>query len=45
MDDRQLQINDYTLWKAWWYASLYGASPQTRMRILDERRKEYGKAC
>lgn len=44
MDGRQLQVNEYKLWKSWWYAALYGASPLTRMRIIDERRKEYGKA-
>lgn len=29
---------DYALWKLWWYATLYGASPETRMRALDARR-------
>jgi hypothetical protein len=29
---------DYYLWKTWWYAVAYGASPEKRMAILDERR-------
>lgn len=36
--------DDYKLWKCWWYATLYSASPQKRMQIVDETRKEYGKA-
>ena len=28
-------MNDYTLWKIWWYAALYGASPETRMAAID----------
>ena len=31
-------MNDYTLWKMWWYAILYGASPETRMAMLDRVR-------
>ena len=30
--------SDYTLWKMWWYAALYGASPATRMAALDRYR-------
>lgn len=31
--------SDYTLWKMWWYATLYGASPEVRMAALDNARK------
>lgn len=33
-------MNEYNLYKSWWYAALYGASPQKRMQIMDEKRKE-----
>ena len=32
-------MDDYALWKMWWYAALYGASPEMRMRRIDEQRK------
>lgn len=31
-------MNDYYLWKSWWYAAIYGASPQMRMKMLDDMR-------
>lgn len=31
---------DYILWKTWWYATLYGASSEKRMSIVDSKRKE-----
>jgi hypothetical protein len=33
-------MSDYCLWKSWWYAALYGASPETRMAILDNKRTQ-----
>lgn len=30
--------DDYTLWKAWWYAAMYGAEPSERMRMIDNLR-------
>lgn len=33
-------MHDYLLWKTWWYAALYGASPETRMRKMDAMRKK-----
>lgn len=32
-------MSDYQLYKLWWYAALYGASPQKRMQIIDNHRK------
>lgn len=32
-------MNDDNLYKGWWYMILYGASPQKRMQIMDEKRK------
>lgn len=32
-------MDDYDLWRAWWYATLYGASPQKRMEMIDRLRK------
>lgn len=32
-------MNDYTLWKIWWLATLYGASPETRMALIDRVRE------
>lgn len=32
-------MTDYQLWKLWWYAALYGASPETRMKRVDEARR------
>ena len=31
-------MNDYQLWKMWWYAALYGASPDSRMEAPDRAR-------
>ena len=31
---------DDKLYKMWNFATLYGAAPKIRMKILDERRKE-----
>jgi hypothetical protein len=31
-------MTDYQLWKLWWYATLYGAEPETRMAALDRAR-------
>lgn len=33
-------MDDYDLYKAWWYALAYGASAEKRMAMMDERRKE-----
>lgn len=29
---------EYQLWKLWWFAATYGASPEKRMELLDEAR-------
>ena len=29
---------EYDLWRCWWYAAMWGASPQKRMQILDNKR-------
>lgn len=31
-------MDDYHLWKSWWYAAMYGASPEMRMQLLDNLR-------
>lgn len=30
--------DDYALWRLWWTAALYGASPAVRMRVTDGHR-------
>jgi hypothetical protein len=32
-------MDDYDLWKLWWYACLYGASAEKRMQLIDSQRK------
>jgi hypothetical protein len=31
-------IDDYDLYRMWWFAAMYGASPEIRMNMLDEKR-------
>lgn len=31
-------MSDYDLWKTWWFSALYGASPETRMYMVDRAR-------
>jgi hypothetical protein len=31
--------DDYQLYKMWWYATFYNASPEMRMKLMDEKRK------
>lgn len=33
-------MNENNLYKSWWYMLLYGASPQKRMQVMDEKRKQ-----
>ncbi len=28
-------MNDYRRYKMWWYATFWGASPETRMKVMD----------
>lgn len=36
-------MDDYNLYKAWWYSVLYGAGVETRMKVIDSlRSKQYG---
>lgn len=39
-EDAWMKALDYTMWIMWWMAANYGASPETRMRILDDYRRE-----
>ena len=32
------KLTDADLYKMWWYALAYGASAQTRMKMMDENR-------
>ena len=29
--------NDYVLYKMWWYATFYNASPEMRMKLIDDK--------
>jgi hypothetical protein len=33
-------MDDYDLWKRWWYAVLYGAGRERRMQLADRARAE-----
>lgn len=35
-----MKIDDYYLWKAWWYGVSYGMGPTMRMQLIDLLRSQ-----